>query len=151
MLTRGGIIGTRLGWPRRCWSWLLLAGAGPLSLTAAAEDRVVETELDDVRNPRAGRQTGQDRPDDHDDGPGYPRPAIILAHGFGGTKADSAPTARTLARDGYAVIIYTARGFGASGGDIHLDNPAYEGADVTKLIDLAASRREVCQRSGTIR
>jgi ABC-2 type transport system ATP-binding protein len=77
--------------------------------------------------------------------PATPRPAIVLAHGFGGTKADSEPTARTLALAGYTVIIYTARGFGASGGLIHLDNPAYEGADARKLIDLAASRPEVAK------
>ena len=77
--------------------------------------------------------------------PATPRPAIVLAHGFGGTKADSEPTARTLALAGYTVIIYTARGFGASGGLIHLDNPAYEGADARKLVDLAASRPEVAK------
>ena len=43
------------------------------------------------------------------------------------------------------MIIYTARGFGASGGRIHLDNPAYEGADARKLIDLAARRPEVAK------
>jgi ABC-2 type transport system ATP-binding protein len=75
--------------------------------------------------------------------PATPRPAIVLAHGFGGTKADSEPTARTLALAGYTVIIYTARGFGKSGGRIHLDNPAYEGADARKLVDFAATRPEV--------
>ena len=59
--------------------------------------------------------------------PGTPRPAVVLAHGFGGTKDDSLETARTLARSGYAVIIYTARGFGASGGRIHLDHPGVRG------------------------
>ncbi|MBA3527742.1 MAG: alpha/beta fold hydrolase, partial [Propionibacteriaceae bacterium] len=72
-----------------------------------------------------------------------PQPAIVLAHGFGGTKADSASTARTLARDGYTVITYTARGFGKSGGQIHLNNPRYEGADARLLVDLAARRPEV--------
>ena len=61
-----------------------------------------------------------------------------MAHGFGGTKDDSLEPARTLAEDGYAVIIYTARGFGASGGSIHLDHPEFEGADAVKIIDLAA-------------
>ena len=77
--------------------------------------------------------------------PSTPRPAIVLAHGFGGTNADSEPTARTLALAGYTVIIYTARGFGASGGLIHLDNPAYEGADARKLVDFAASRPEIAK------
>jgi ABC-2 type transport system ATP-binding protein len=121
----------------------LLAGPGPLSLTAAAEDRVVEADLMVAGPPEPDGKPVKIDVTIMTTDPATPKPAIILAHGFGGTKADSAPTARTLARDGYAVIIYTARGFGASGGDIHLDNPAYEGADITKLIDLAASRREV--------
>ena len=64
--------------------------------------------------------------------PGEARPAIVLAHGFGGSKADSAGIGRTLARDGYTVITYTARGFGTSGGLIHLDHPAYEGGDTAQ-------------------
>ena len=75
--------------------------------------------------------------------PGTPRPAVVLAHGLGGTKADSLPTARTLARDGYAVLVYTARGFGASGGLVHLDDPAYEGRDAVAMVDAAAARPEV--------
>jgi len=70
-------------------------------------------------------------------------PAIVLAHGFGGTKADSASSARLFAADGYVVVTYTARGFGASGGRIHLDAPAYEVADASKLIDMLATRRDV--------
>ena len=75
--------------------------------------------------------------------PGTAQPAIILAHGFGGTKADSAPIAQQLARQGYTVLTYTARGFGASGGLIHLGNPTYEGRDVVRIIDAAAERPEV--------
>jgi ABC-2 type transport system ATP-binding protein len=77
--------------------------------------------------------------------PAQAQPAIVLAHGFGGTKADSAGPARTLARHGYTVITYTARGFGASGGKIHLDNPSYEGADTRMLVDFAATRPEVAK------
>ena len=80
--------------------------------------------------------------------PDSPRPAVVLAHGFGGTKEDSLETARTLARSGYAVIAYTARGFGASGGRIHLDHPEFEGADAVKIIDLAAERAEVAKIDG---
>jgi ABC-2 type transport system ATP-binding protein len=72
-----------------------------------------------------------------------PRPAIVLNHGFGGTKADTFTIGRTLAREGYVVIAWTQRGFGRSGGKIHLDDPAYEGKDAVKIVDLAASRPEV--------
>ena len=80
--------------------------------------------------------------------PDTPRPAVVLAHGFGGSKDDSLETARTLARSGYAVISYTARGFGVSGGKIHLDHPEFEGADAVKIIDLAAERTEVTKIDG---
>ncbi|WP_375422821.1 alpha/beta fold hydrolase [uncultured Friedmanniella sp.] len=80
--------------------------------------------------------------------PTTPQPAVVLAHGFGGTKADSLPVGRDLARAGYTVIAYTARGFGASGGTIHLDAPAYEGADAKRLVDFAATRPEVRSTDG---
>ena len=56
--------------------------------------------------------------------------------------------ARDLARQGYAVLTYTARGFGASGGLIHLDDPDYEGADAVRMVDLAADRPEVLSAGG---
>ena len=114
-------------------------------IPARAKNQVIETELMVSGTPEAnGKPVKLDATILTTD-PATPRPAIVLAHGFGGTKADSEPTARTLARDGYTVIIYTARGFGRSGGRIHLDNPAYEGADARKLVDLAASRPEVAK------
>ena len=80
--------------------------------------------------------------------PGVPKPAIVLAHGFGGTKDDAAQIAATLARTGYTVITYTARGFGASGGLIHLGNSAYEGRDAVRVVDEAAARPEVVKDDG---
>ena len=55
-----------------------------------------------------------------------PAPAVLLAHGFGGSKADLRADAQRLASEGYVVLAYTARGFGRSGGLIHLMDPAYE-------------------------
>ena len=68
-----------------------------------------------------------------------PAPAILLAHGFGGSKSDLDGEARTLARAGYVVLAYTARGFGNSGGLIHLDAPDYEVSDGSKLISYLAT------------
>src|ERR1019366_8032453 len=51
--------------------------------------------------------------------------------------------ARSLARHGYVVLAYTARGFGRSGGLIHLDAPAYEVADASKLISYLATLPQV--------
>ncbi|MFE6688085.1 alpha/beta fold hydrolase [Streptomyces sp. NPDC057743] len=71
------------------------------------------------------------------------RPAVLLAHGFGGSKADVRPEAEQLARKGYAVLTWSARGFGRSTGAIGLNDPAAEVADVSRLIDWLAKRPEV--------
>ena len=76
---------------------------------------------------------------------GRPAPAVVLAHGFGGSKQDEDADARYLAQHGYVALAYSARGFGASGGLIHLDAPAFEVADAAKLVDLLAKRSEVLQ------
>ena len=56
-------------------------------------------------------------------------PAVLLAHGFGGTKDSVSDDAQSLADRGYAVLTWTAQGFGGSGGQIHLDSPDYEVKD----------------------
>ncbi|MEJ7796302.1 MAG: alpha/beta fold hydrolase, partial [Nocardioides sp.] len=71
------------------------------------------------------------------------RAAVVLAHGFGGSKADLEGQARELAVEGYVVLTYTARGFGESGGLIHLNSPDYEIEDVSALLDLLAARDDV--------
>ncbi|MDN5795357.1 MAG: alpha/beta fold hydrolase [Intrasporangium sp.] len=70
-------------------------------------------------------------------------PVVLLAHGFGGTKDSVALQARELQNRGYVVVTWTARGFGDSGGRIHLDDPNYEVADAKALLGLAAKRPDV--------
>src|SRR4029453_1083070 len=78
-----------------------------------------------------------------------PHPAVLLAHGFGGSKSDLVDRARDLAGRGYVVLTYSARGFGASAGRIHLDDADYEVADARALVDRLAARPEVrLDRSG---
>ena len=72
-----------------------------------------------------------------------PAPAVVLAHGFGGSKTDETPDALALARHGYVVLAYSARGFGASDGQISLDAPQFEVRDAQRMIDLLAERPEV--------
>jgi ABC-2 type transport system ATP-binding protein len=72
-----------------------------------------------------------------------PAPAVLLAHGFGGSLAELADDATELAGQGYVVLTYTARGFGQSGGLIHLDAPDFEIADGRRMIDVLAKRPEV--------
>lgn len=71
------------------------------------------------------------------------RPAVLIGHGFGGSKDDVRAQAEQLARSGYAVLTWSARGFGKSGGDIALNAPDREVADVSRLIDWLADRPEV--------
>ncbi|WP_415936199.1 alpha/beta fold hydrolase [Streptomyces sp. 039-1] len=71
------------------------------------------------------------------------RPAVLLAHGFGGSKADVRGEAEKLARDGYAVLTWSARGFGRSNGRIGLNDARGEVADASRLIDWLAKRPEV--------
>ncbi|MFD7612836.1 alpha/beta fold hydrolase [Streptomyces sp. NPDC059828] len=74
---------------------------------------------------------------------GARRPAVLLGHGFGGSKDSVRARAEALARDGYAVLTWTARGFGASTGQIGLNDPDHEVKDVSRLIDWLAGRPEV--------
>jgi ABC-2 type transport system ATP-binding protein len=70
-------------------------------------------------------------------------PAVLLAHGFGGTKDSVSSDAKSLADRGYAVLTWTAEGFGHSGGQIHLDSPDWEVRDGQRLLDWLAARPEV--------
>ncbi|MGH4028379.1 alpha/beta fold hydrolase [Actinomycetota bacterium Odt1-20B] len=75
--------------------------------------------------------------------PAVKRPAVLIGHGFGGSKAETRAQAEQLARDGYAVLTWSARGFGKSTGKIGLNDPKAEVADVSRLIDWLAKRPEV--------
>ena len=77
-----------------------------------------------------------------------PAPAVLLAHGFGGSKGSLAKDAERMRREGYVVMAYSARGFGRSGGRISLDALGYEVADAKRLVDVLASRTEVEKRDG---
>nr|WP_218890819.1 alpha/beta fold hydrolase [Actinomycetospora corticicola] len=74
-----------------------------------------------------------------------PAPAMLLAHGFGADKRSVAGEARSLAARGYVVLAWSARGFGQSTGQIALNNPDYEVADASQLVDWLAQRPEVTQ------
>jgi ABC-2 type transport system ATP-binding protein len=71
------------------------------------------------------------------------RPAVLLGHGFGGSKDDVRQQAEDLARDGYAVLTWSARGFGRSTGKIGLNDPHGEVADTRALTDWLARQPQV--------
>jgi ABC-2 type transport system ATP-binding protein len=76
-------------------------------------------------------------------------PAILLAPGFGETKYAVAPQAEYLARAGFAVLTWSPRGTGASGGQIGLDSPDYEIKDTSQLVSwLARQPRVLLDRPG---
>ncbi|MER7822176.1 alpha/beta fold hydrolase [Streptomyces sp. NPDC096097] len=118
----------------------VVAGAGTWTAASATGDEPAVHRQDQVMNmPGAGIDTsyftaggGEEK-----------RPAVLLGHGFGGSKDDVREQAERLARDGYAVLTWSARGFGRSEGRIGLNDPAYEVKDVSRLIDWLAARPEV--------
>jgi ABC-2 type transport system ATP-binding protein len=73
----------------------------------------------------------------------HPVPAVLLAHGFGGTKLSVESDAKDLADLGYAVMTWTAQGFGRSTGQIHLDSPDWEVKDAKALVDQLAARPDI--------
>ncbi len=74
-----------------------------------------------------------------------PAPAVIMAHGFGGSKRSVASDAADMARAGFVVLAYSARGFGDSTGQIALDSLDYEIPDARAIVDWLAEQPEVVQ------
>jgi ABC-2 type transport system ATP-binding protein len=146
-------LGVRGAWRRVRRRWVaagaaavLLAGVGTWAATASGGEVPVQ------RQDRSLATAGGVRLDTSyfvagnggaGGGSGKRRPAVLLAHGFGGSKDDVRGEAEQLARSGYAVLTWSARGFGKSGGKIGLNDPAHEVADVSRLIDWLAKRPDV--------
>ncbi|MEU8850498.1 CocE/NonD family hydrolase [Streptomyces sp. NPDC048564] len=120
-------------------SVVVLAGAG--TWTAVADDDVPPVRSTD----RVMDMGGGVRVDTSyfTSGSGGRRPAVLLAHGFGGSKDDVRQQAEDLARDGYAVLTWSARGFGKSTGKVGLNDPKGEVADVSRLLDWLAKQPQV--------
>ncbi len=70
-------------------------------------------------------------------------PAILLAHGFGETKGAVRGQARALAQAGFAVLTWSARGFGTSTGQTALDSPDYEVKDTEQLVTWLAGQPRI--------
>jgi ABC-2 type transport system ATP-binding protein len=74
-----------------------------------------------------------------------PAPAILIAHGFGGSKDSVASDAQFFADKGFVVLTWTARGFGKSTGQISMNAPMGEVADTKALISSLARNKNVIQ------
>ena len=74
-----------------------------------------------------------------------PAPAILIAHGFGGTKDSVEADAKYFRDKGFAVLTWTARGFGKSTGQIEMNSINAEVSDTRELISYLAKNRKVKQ------
>ena len=74
-----------------------------------------------------------------------PAPAIMIAHGFGGSKDSVASDAQYFVDKGYVVLTWTARGFGKSTGQISMNAPTGEVADTKALISYLSRNKNVQQ------
>jgi ABC-2 type transport system ATP-binding protein len=78
----------------------------------------------------------------------HPAPAVLVAHGLGEDRSDVEQLARRVADSGYVVLAWSARGAGASTGQVSIDAPESEVADVSALIDELAERDDVQRDRG---
>jgi len=69
-----------------------------------------------------------------------PAPAVLIAHGFGGSKDSVTSEAQFFASKGYVVLTWTARGFGKSTGQISMNAIDAEVTDTRALIAYLAKR-----------
>ncbi|TJZ74888.1 alpha/beta fold hydrolase [Rhodococcus oryzae] len=124
---------------------LVVVGAGAIAVTRSiTEPPAPVTEDVAVTMPAGPSESDQVKIDARLYLPQHtPAPAVLLAHGFGGSKDSVAAQAGALAEDGFVVLAYSARGFGQSTGQISLNDPDREVADARGLVDWLAARGEV--------
>ena len=76
-----------------------------------------------------------------------PAPAVMIAHGFGGSKDSVANDAKYFQDAGYVVLTWSARGFGKSTGLISMNSQDGEVADSKALITYLASLSQVAKQN----
>ncbi|WP_030669927.1 CocE/NonD family hydrolase [Streptomyces cellulosae] len=126
-------------WTAAAAAVVVLAGAGTWT-AVASDDAPPVHRTDRVMDMGAGVRIDTSYFTSSEDGR---RPAVLLTHGFGGSKNDVRQQAENLARDGYAVLTWSSRSFGRSTGRIGLNDPKGEVADARKLIDWLAEQPQV--------
>ena len=123
---------------------VVLAGATAVWLTRDTAPPAVPTQDAMIDMPAAAGSADQVRIDTTTYLPAQvPAPAVLLAHGFGGDKTSVADDARELARKGFVVMTWSARGFGRSTGKIAINAPDAEVADASRLIDHLVAAHQV--------
>ncbi|MQA61113.1 MAG: alpha/beta fold hydrolase [Actinophytocola sp.] len=129
---------------------IAVAALGTLGATFLGSDNAaaaVSTHEDVVEVPKAPGAPDRERlditlylPEGAQDSPA---PAVLLPHGFGGSKHSVSRDAQELAERGFVVLTYSARGFGKSTGSISLNDPDAEVADASYLVDYLAAQQTV--------
>lgn len=71
-----------------------------------------------------------------------PHPAVLMTHGWGGSRGDMVPLASAYASREFVVLAYDSRGFGESGGEVNSTGPE-EQQDASALITWLAGRDSV--------
>ena len=75
----------------------------------------------------------------YDPGVEEPQPAVLMTHGWGGTRQDRDPQASLYASNDYVALAYDSRGFGESGGQVSSTGPN-EQRDAAALVSWLADR-----------
>lgn len=70
-------------------------------------------------------------------------PAVLTTNGFGGSYTDQIGMAEAFARIGYATLTYSGLGFGGSGCQITLDDPAYDGEAASQLVSFLGGQNGI--------
>ena len=72
-------------------------------------------------------------------------PLVFHSHGWGGSRTTTASSFKGFLDAGFGVLSFDQRGFGQSGGTARVENPAYEGEDVKKLVAMVSGLDWVTQ------
>lgn len=72
---------------------------------------------------------------------GGPHRLVVLLHGWGGSKTSSGDIADALLAEGYALLRYSARGFGESWGQVNLSDVNVELQDLRSMIGQIVDER----------
>ena len=74
-----------------------------------------------------------------DASPDHRVPVLLHSHGWGGSRTSAPGSFRRYLDAGFGVVSIDQRGFGQSGGKAHVEDPAFEGEDVIRVIDHVAT------------
>ena len=66
-------------------------------------------------------------------------PVLLHSHGWGGSRTSAPGSFQRYLDAGFGVVSIDQRGFGESGGKAHVEDPAFEGEDVIRVIDHVAT------------